>query len=116
VDASVEGVEKPSSVNGNLVQIVGSVKVGSALPDVADFRNEMHRKLALDGQIPLVHRGVLDVWIECPYRWSLGAGLSDRDDAAEGVIVGVGTVTGNPVEIRAPGLVTSAGAPRSHSS
>src|SRR2546425_1356343 len=30
-------------------------------------------------------------------------------NAAEGVIVGVGTVTGNPVEIRTPGLATSAG-------
>src|SRR5713101_4045094 len=39
----------------------------------------------------------------CVLGWGPG------DNCAEGVVAGVGTVTGNPVEIRAPGLENSAG-------
>src|SRR5207248_5290051 len=57
----IEITQESSSVNRNLVQVIRSVKVRSALPDVANFHNEMLRKLALNGQIPLVDRGILDV-------------------------------------------------------
>ena len=39
--------------------------------------------------------------------WVLGCGTGDN--CAEGVVTGVGTVTGNPVEILAEGLATNAG-------
>src|SRR6266481_2657859 len=39
----------------------------------------------------------------CVLGWGLG------DNCAEGVAVGVGTVTGNPVEIRTPGLERAGG-------
>ena len=56
----------------------------AALSNVADFGDEMFRKLSLNGQIPLVHRGILDVWIEGANRRSLRAGLSDRRERRRG--------------------------------
>ena len=67
MNAHVEPIEEARSVNGNLVQIVRPVKVCSTLSDVADFRHEMLRKLALNREIPLVDRRILDVWIEGPH-------------------------------------------------
>src|SRR5207249_964539 len=96
-----ERIEETSSVNGNLVQIIGSIKVCPALPDVADFRHEMPRKLALNRQIPFVNGGILDVRIEgtnsrsaacsllrgrhCHRRcngWSRNSGGKPRGDSA----------------------------------
>src|SRR5439155_2578719 len=75
---NIEITQESSSVNRNLVQVIRSVKVRSALSDVADFRNEMHQQLALNGQIPLMHRGILDVAIKCSYCGSLRARLGVR--------------------------------------
>src|SRR5260370_24581864 len=63
----VEITQEPRPVRGNLVQVIGPVEMRSALPDVADFRNEMFRKFALNSQILLMHRGYLDVLIEDPH-------------------------------------------------
>src|SRR6267143_871967 len=50
----------------------------AALSDVTDFRDEMLGKLALNGQVPLMHRGILDVWIKRADGGSLEARLSYR--------------------------------------
>src|SRR5258708_18939688 len=62
--SDVERVEEARSVNGDLVQVVRSVEMCSSLPNITDFRHQVHWKLTLNGEVPLVHGGVLEIGIE----------------------------------------------------
>ena len=58
------GVQEAWLVGRDLVEVVRPVEVRSALADVANLGHEVTRKLALNGETPLVHGGVLDVGVE----------------------------------------------------
>src|SRR5260370_38287125 len=57
----VEITQEPRPVRGNLVQVIGPVEMRSALPDVADFRNEIFRKVPFTGRTLLMRQRILDV-------------------------------------------------------